>query len=459
MKKLLPLVLVILLALSACQMEYVASLNAGRSLSLNQAAQSDSSISSLSTVIKLLQKEYYHQIDITALLNGAVKGINYFIKEKKLGDKPLASFPPKSDPTENYRQLIKDYENLVIKHPRVSKTDLVYTALIGMMGALDDPYSTALTPKENKTFNEQMQGGNFTGIGVYLELDPENHNQLTVTEPIEGSPAYEAGLRVGDQIIMIDGLSTKGIAIDQAAQKIRGPENSTVVLTIKRGKESAQDYSIVRRFIHVSSAVPKLYKGEIGYIKLRVFGENTREEFGSCLDKLQQAGAKAVIVDLRNNGGGYVQAAIDICSFFFPSGKLVTSVVEPRQKRNSTYTAYQSNKVNLPVVILINRYSASASEIVAGAFRDQKIGLLVGEKSFGKGSVQSIFELGDGGAVKYTIAHYLTPSGQDIHKKGIKPDVEVPMEVNLVGGKKDIQLMKAIKILKQKISPSACLPR
>jgi len=458
MKKLLPLLLVLVILLSACQMECVSSLNGGTAGDLQNIMQSESSIGAISTAIKILDKEYYHEIDVNKLLNGAVKGLNHYIKEKKLGYAIIPYFAPQSKPQDNYRKLIKDYEEIVIKYPKVSKTDLIYTALIGLMGSLDDPYSVAFTPKENKVFNEQMSGGNFYGIGVYLEIDKEHNNQLTVTEPIEGSPAELAGIIVGDQILMIDGISTKGINIDTAAQRIRGPENSTVVLTIKRENEPAKEYSIARHFIHVSSAVPKMYKGEVGYIKLRLFGEKTKEEFGECLHKLQQAGAKALIVDLRNNGGGYVQGAVDLCSFFFPAGKLVTTVVD-RQKHNSTYTAYNAEKFNIPVVILINQYSASASEIVAGAFRDQRCAILVGEKSYGKGSVQAIFDFGDGGAMKYTIAHYRTPNGVDINKAGIKPDIAVPMDVKLVGGKKDIQLMKAIKILKQKISPAAILPR
>jgi len=206
-----------------------------------------------------------------------------------------------------------------------------------------------------------------------------------------------------------------------------------------------------RDLIHVSSVTSNLKPGNIGYIRIRFFGDETDGEFAQALEKVKSLGAKSVVIDLRNNGGGYISAAIDVCSKLLQGGTLIVSVVNKRTGRHEVHKASGSEQINMPMAVLVNDLSASAAEITAGALKDTKTGVLVGEKTFGKGSVQTIHELRDGGALKYTIAKYLTPLGIDINKKGIAPDLPVKMEPAKVESKEDVQLQEALSYLKKRM--------
>lgn len=410
-------------------------------------------------VISLLRNEYFHEVNTNQMLNGAISGINDYMKKKfSLKHNFLREIPEKEDNLEAINHFKGEYSRLMEEYGnKIDKDDLIYTALNKMFGILnnppyDDPYTSAMTPKEYRILTEQMTGGNFAGIGVYIQLDKKNNNQLTVVEPIEYTPAYKAGLKGGDQIIKIDGLATAGIDIDVAVNKIRGPVGSKVVLTIKRPKENniTKDIPIIREQIHVSSAVPKLLNKKIGYIKLRMFAKDTNKELRDSLEELLKKDVKAIVLDLRNNGGGYINSAAEVCSQLLPKGTLIVSVVNYRKHTREPYRSYNYEYTKLPLVVLINQYSASASEIVAGALQDTQRAFIVGETSFGKGSVQSIYPLTNNGAIKYTIALYLTPEGKNINKKGIIPDCETKMDVDLIGTKDDMQLKKAVEIIQQK---------
>ncbi|HPZ09921.1 MAG TPA: S41 family peptidase, partial [Candidatus Eremiobacteraeota bacterium] len=299
---------------------------------------------------------------------------------------------------------------------------------------------------------ESMSGGNFTGVGIYIELDREVDNQLTVVEPIEGTPGYEAGLKSGDWIIKIDGKSTKGVNLDNAVTQIRGPEGSIVTLTIQRkGVDEPIEFKIKRAFIHVSTVVSKIVNENVGYIKLRLFGSETNREIDQAMTDLEKKGAKAFILDLRNNGGGYVTAAVDVSSKFLKEGEDIVSIKDRFGGKNR-YKSYGTVHELFPLVILVNNFSASASEITAGAVRDGKRGILLGTKTFGKGSVQTIYPLDKGGAIKITTAHYFTPRGRNINEKGLKPDIIVEMDDDLIGTDKDIQMEEAVKYLQEQIA-------
>lgn len=404
--------------------------------------------------LDLLQAEYIKPLDSLTLLNGAIGGMRDALAEKEIEAGGLSDLtgPQEED------QLMLAFEERQEKARELagqalSASDLDYAAVRGLLEAVDDPYSAVFTPEEYQRFEEHMSGGNFGGIGVYIELDPENDDQLTVVEPIDGSPSIKAGLKAGDQIVAIDGKPTKGIDIEEAARRIRGPEGSIVVLTIKRGEEKPFDVDVERAVIHVRSVESEMLDGQIGYMKLRMFGESTGEEFAEDLGKLRGEGARALVLDLRNNGGGYIQAALDVVSHFVEHGETVVSVVNARTERNDPSYSRGLIDPGLPVAVLVNRFSASASEITAGALKDHKRALLVGETSFGKASVQQLHMFADGGALKYTVAHYLTPGGRDIHRRGIEPDVVVEMEPEEMADletSKDPVLKEAINRLQKK---------
>jgi carboxyl-terminal processing protease len=408
------------------------------------------SINVIKQAIRILGEEYVEKTDPVTLLQGAVSGLQQALKAKKI-KVSLAQIPKGYKVYDALNTFEEDYRKAVdAAGGKIRQDDLIYSALNGLMAALKDPYSVAYMPKEYKQLQESMGSADFGGVGIVIELDTKRGNQLTIVEPIEGTPAEKAGLRAGDAIIKINGQSTNGIKLDMASQKIRGPIGSQVTLTVKR-KEGIKDFTLVRANIHIKSVVFKMYQGGIGYVKLRSFGEETGVEFAQALSALQNRGARGLIIDLRNNGGGYIRAAIDVCNHFLPANTLIVSVVNYRRGEQKNHRAKDSAKCRLPLLVLVNEYSASASEITAGAIQDTGRGVLYGVKTFGKGSVQSLYDLKDGGALKYTVAYYLTPRGKNIHKKGLKPNVEFKMEPRYVGAGNDIQLGNAIVYMKTKM--------
>ena len=335
---------------------------------------------------------------------------------------------------------------------KVDENLLTFAAIMGMLDGLDDRYSLLMLRDDYKKLQEQMQNTEFGGVGIYIELNPDDENRLTVFEPIEGTPAYDAGLMPGDKVVEIDGESTDGITLQQAQSKIRGPVGTKVILTVTRkGEEGTQDYAVVRGKIHVVSVSSKMLDEEVGYVRLRLFGATTADEMREAVEKLKEKGATSLVLDLRNNGGGYVDAAVDVVSqFLLKDNGLVVYTID-RNNRRREYRADDGGTVDIPVLVLVNEFSASASEITAGALRDHGLAELMGTKSFGKGSVQQLYPFSDGSALKLTIAKFYTPSGYVINKQGLEPDIEVEMEPRYVGrGEKDVQLKKAMEILKAK---------
>ncbi len=329
---------------------------------------------------------------------------------------------------------------------------LVYASISGLLKGTGDPYTTYLTPKEFKQMQESLQSSSFAGIGIVIELDKDHDNALTIIEPIEDTPAWKAGLKSGDVIAEIDGSHTKGMDIELCSSKLRGPKDSTVILTIKRkGITGTRKYTLQRDTITMKSIASKTLDSDIGYIKLRTFGERTGKEFETALNSLQESGIKGLIIDLRNNGGGYVNAAINISNIFLPKDEKIVSV-KNKQGKEAPKLSRNSSPNTLPLVILVNKYSASASEITAGALKDHKRAVLVGAKTFGKGSVQQVVPMKDGSAMKITVAHYTTPDGSDIDKKGLEPDYPVELDPKNMGTDKDEQMQKAVDILKKNIA-------
>lgn len=406
-------------------------------------------ISTVTRIAALVRNEFREEVGAQKLVGGALKGMREYLKKNGMSTNPV----PADSKSDDMAEVRKAFAAALKAYPKLSQRQLSYAAIRGMLETLDDPYTVFLDPEEYKGLMGQLNGGNFGGLGIYIEADDKNNKALTIVEPMEGTPAMQAGLKPRDIITEIDGKSTLGMQLEEATRMLRGPIGSTVTLTIKRvGIEQPFKVPVTRAQIHVKTLSYKVLPGGVGYVKLRVFGDNANEEMEEAFRAFDKAHVKGYVLDLRNNGGGYITAALDVSSHFLPTGSRVVSVAE-RGSPEIVYNSRPNLREILPVVVLVNKYSASASEITAGAIKDLKAGSLVGEKTFGKGSVQKIFPLPDGSAVKITTAHYHTPSGQDIHKKGILPDLAVQMNLkDLNDPATDAQLQAAVKIIEQRVA-------
>ncbi|HCF70645.1 MAG TPA: S41 family peptidase [Syntrophomonas sp.] len=314
-------------------------------------------------------------------------------------------------------------------------------ATAGIVDVLDDPYSKYLNNKEWADLKSKLEA-EFGGIGIYIVQDKEK--KLRVVAPIKGTPAERAGLEQGDIIISVNGESTAAMSQDDAVHLMRGDPGTQVILGIYRESESREiEFKIVREIINVPSVEDKVLEQDprIGYISLNQFHARSAREMTQSVNRLAEKNVKGLILDLRDNGGGDFEASIAIAGIFLDN-KVVVSVADARG--NKTVDRSSKGSIKIPLVVLVNNNSASASEILAGALRDNKRAVLVGEQTYGKGVVQTIYPLRNGGALKLTTQEYFTPNGTDINKIGIHPDYVVQ---NKAGEDKDAQLEKAITVL------------
>ena len=343
-------------------------------------------------------------------------------------------------------------ESKYVDNDELDTQKMVWGAIQGMVASLDDPYSVFFPPEENELFQSSIRG-DFEGVGMEIGI---RNNILTVIAPLKDTPAFRAGIKAGDKILEIDGKSTVDITIDKAVRLIRGKKGTKVVLTILReGEEESREISIIRDVIQIpvldteqkSSGKLGEKHGDIFVIKLYNFSEKSPLAFRSALQEMINSDCNKLILDLRNNAGGYLEAATDIASWFLPSGKIVAREQfgngDERLYRSRGYNIFK----NLPFVIIVNEGSASASEILAGALQEYGIATLVGEKTFGKGSVQELFSITNDTALKLTVAKWLTPNGKSISKEGLTPDVVVKMTKEDIEQGRDPQMEKAIEIL------------
>ena len=322
---------------------------------------------------------------------------------------------------------------------------MTYGAISGMLQSLDDPYTLFLPPQESKKFSEDMKG-DFGGIGAEVGM---RNNILTIIAPLEDTPAKLAGLKAQDKILKIDDKSTENLNVDEAVNLIRGPKGTEVKLLISRDEwPEPKEIKIKRDTIKIPIFKWELKNSSIAYIQFYQFTENSPQEFQKIVQEILNSNAKSIILDLRNNPGGYLESAVDITSWFLPKG----DVVAIEDFGNGKKTEYKSDGylklANFPLVLLVNQGSASASEIVAGALRDQRGIKLVGQKTFGKGSVQQLEQLKGGSSLKVTIAKWLTPSGHSIMDEGLEPDVKVDLTQQDIDNNRDPQIDKAIEMLK-----------
>lgn len=342
-------------------------------------------------------------------------------------------------------QLLRD--KYPFKQP--DNQEKVYNAIRGLAASYEDPYTMYFSPVEARLFEQEIQG-EFGGIGT--EIDSIN-GVLTIITPLKGSPAERAGLRPKDIIVKIDGEDSLNISLQQALQKIRGKEGKAVTLTIVREGAEPFDVTIVREIIKVPIVVEKQLDNGIYEIQLTSFSLDSAALFKTALNNALKTNPRGLIIDLRGNPGGLLSSAIDIASHFLPKDTVIVKEDFGGKKSNINHVSYGYGTVSksLPVVLLVDGGSASAAEILAGALSENDRAKLVGTTTFGKGSVQELMSVGNGSAVKITVAQWLTPDNHQISKKGIAPDVEVKLteeELKNRDRKTDSQLNKAIELLK-----------
>ena len=326
----------------------------------------------------------------------------------------------------------------------VPDTKLFYGALAGIVSSVGDPYTVFLDPDTAKKFEESLSGS-FDGIGAEIGMKKE---QIVVMAPLPQTPAERAGLRSGDMILEIDKKSTAGLTLDQAVTQIRGKRGTTVTLTIFReGEKKEREVPIIRDMIQVKSVIWSM-KEQLAYIKVSHFNEDTESAFATSVRQALAKKPKGLILDLRNNPGGFLDTAVQMASYWV-DGETVVIEQYSDDKKDEYKGRVSPLLKNMPTVVLVNQGSASASEIVSGALQDYGKATLIGKKTFGKGSVQDLQRLKDGSALKITVAKWLTPKGRMINELGINPDIEVDIKEEDFTAQKDPQLEKAMELLKK----------
>jgi carboxyl-terminal processing protease len=328
-----------------------------------------------------------------------------------------------------------------------SEESMTAGAIQGMLDSLDDPYAVYLNERHFDYFNEQTDG-EFFGIGITVTV---REGSAVVVAPIEGTPAWDEGLLAEDEIVTIDGYTEDPWSLEQVVSRIRGPEGTDVELGIRRnGGEELLEFTITRARIDIPNVTSELIGDDVGYIRLMTFNSRSDDSVREVLAGLEAQGAEGYILDLRDNPGGLLESAVDVTSLFVADGLVVR--VEGRDGVEDEHRVTGDVATDLPLVVLINENSASASEIVAGALQDYERAELVGQESFGKGSVQTVEALANGAAVKFTTAHYVTPKGRSIHKKGLDPDHVVEMSPKDQAVRDDdVQLEEAIDVIRDLI--------
>lgn len=338
-------------------------------------------------------------------------------------------------------------EEKFVDQGKIEPQTMMYGAIRGMVASLEDPYTSFFDPEDSKKFLEDTNGS-FEGVGMEIGI---KKGQLQVVSPIENSPSQKAGLKAGDMIVRIGDQTTVDMSTDEAVDLIRGPKGTEVILAIYREEwQETRDIALVRDIIVVPSMKMEIREDGIAYIELYQFTEKAGDDFRAAAVDIINSGAKRIILDVRNNPGGYLHISQEIAGWFLEKGQVVTHEDSGDERENEDYLSEgPSLLMKYPVVVLINGGSASASEILAGALRDNRSVKLVGAKSFGKGSVQQLVQFKEGSSLKVTIAKWLTPKGDQISEIGLTPDEEITITAEDEEAGKDPQLDRAIEIVKE----------
>lgn len=371
----------------------------------------------------------------------------------------LPMFKQQGDVTisrEEYNRL-RQYEKLdtlmqliqIYYYEDVDTEDMLESAAVGLAAGVGDVYTMYYTKEDMEAFNEETEG-EYAGIGCQLLADPTDQ-MITVTRVFKGSPAEAVGMRSGDKIVYVNDVYYTAYEMEAAVDVMRGVPGESVKVTVLRGMETV-DFEITRKVVNINYVEYDILDGNIGYVMVYDFLGDAVQGFEKALNAFKEAGVKAMIVDLRNNGGGLLDASVEMADMILPEGTVVS--VRDKYDGEETFTV-DDVYYDVPMAVLVNGYSASASEILAGAIRDYGAGTLVGEKTFGKGVVQSVIDFPDGSGLKVTTARYFTPSGECIHGVGIAPDVEVALDeevvtlygINNLPHEQDAQLQKAIELI------------
>jgi len=409
-----------------------------------------------------LVTDFYKKVDPQIVLDGAHASIVAMLKQEGIKNPTVGAGHATTDDVANVRELQREVNDVIGSYgAKVTPTKITYAAISGVIGSVKDKYTVFLDPKAFAELNEGLDGTSFGGVGLSYSIDDQTKN-IRVENVIIDGPSDRAGIRADDQINTINSQAVKEIVgtapIDVQQSRIqkllRGDPGTRVTLGIVRTGSTVAPITVTRETIKPPSVFAKLLPDGVGYAQLSVFGQNTGSELSAALSRLEAQGAKAYVLDLRYNGGGYLNAAIDVSSKFIASGPIVT--VQSRAGRSTEYDAENTAIAPRPLAVLVNNYTASASEITAGAIEDSGAGTLIGTKTYGKGVVQTIFPLRDGSAVKITTARYFTPAGHDINAVGIQPQIEaeIPKDVKIRPGypNEDPQLQRALDFLEQKIA-------
>ena len=335
-------------------------------------------------------------------------------------------------------------------HQPVNDVELFYGSLAGIVSGLNDPHSVYFPPQVAKDFSEGL-AGEFGGIGAEIGIRDE---QLTVIAPLPETPAERSGLKPGDSIMAINGEETFGLTVEQAVKKIKGEPGTAVVLTITgNGFETLREVSIVREVITIPTVVWEEKDSDVAYIRISYFNDETWKQFSAAVDEVLTKNPQGIILDLRSNPGGYLETSVAVASEWVDDGVIVQEVFQKEEEKKVYLTHGAHRLVGLPTVVLVDGGTASGSEIVAGALQDHNKAIVLGQKTFGKGSVQSFEVFPDGSALKLTIATWLTPSGGVIDKEGVEPDSVIDEMFiegeEYEGGYKDVGIEQALVILKE----------
>mgnify|MGYP001595566798 CR=1 FL=1 len=421
-------------------------------------------MSKINKILKITVKNKWVRAGIMVIIVGVIAAEAFYLGYNKGVENPktvlirgvsnLEEGKPDAVDFNTFWQSWKILKDKYVNTGKIDNQTLVYGAISGLFDSLKDPNTVFMPPSDAKKFNEDISG-EFSGVGMEIGI---RNDQLVIIAPLKDTPAERAGLKAGDKILKIDDKMSVEMAVDEAVKLIRGPRGTTVILTIQRnGWDKSKEFSVIRDIIQIPTidfemlALSEAEEKNIAYFHLYNFYENAPFLFYQSAVKTAMQNPKGIILDLRNNPGGYLEASVNLAGWFLEPGELVVTEEFGSGKKEEFRANNSGFFKDLPVVILINEGSASASEILAGALRDNRGIKLVGKKSFGKGTVQELERLRDGSSIKITVAHWLMPNGGLIEKNGITPDYEINITEEDVKANRDPQLEKAMEILKSQL--------
>ena len=412
----------------------------------------------LNLIINKIKEEYKHvlYIIISLVLLGIVFSIGVYAGVSRRPEiekvTNIVNKTPTVETTADFNAFWKAWNILKDKSiytDKITDQERVWGAIKGLASSTDDPYTTFFDPTDNKMFKDEIKGS-FGGIGAEIGMKDK---VLTVIAPLKGTPAWKAGIQKGDKILKINKISTANMTIDQAINNIRGEKGTSVALNIYRsGENETRDISIIRDTIEIPTIETEARPDGIFVIKFYSFSENSDTLFANALQEFIKTGDSKLILDLRGNPGGYLEVAVNIASWFIDEGKVIVSEDFGANRKPQLYRSHGpkvfTDKLNF--IVLVDGGSASAAEILAGALEEHNIATLVGDKTYGKGSVQELIDITPETSLKITIAKWFTPDGVSISEAGLEPNIKVPMTYKDVEAKKDPQMDKAVEILKAK---------